>query len=152
MPFIVEFMLNFNSCNFFLGTNTSVKFVAKIARFFRGQIDPWIIFGRDMLNFIAGLAQWRGLAQTLLSFYDYSMPLIMKVLFCRHTVNEKEISFSSICHVVLHNRERLFPFSFTQNRVIFNPLTPRSYQHEISPNKILTLSSKQLMRIFKLIR
>ena len=87
-----------------------------------------------------------------LSIYDYSMPLIMKVLFCRHTVNEKEISFSSICHVVLHNRERLFPFSFTQNRVIFNPLTPRSYQHEISPNKILTLSSKQLMRLFKLIR
>ena len=73
--------------------------------------------------------------------YDYSMPLIMKVLFCRYTVYKKEISFSSICHVVLHNRERLFPFSFTQNRVIFNPLTPRSYQHEISPNKILTLSS-----------
>ena len=87
-----------------------------------------------------------------LSFYDYSMPLIMKVLFCRYTVYKKEISFSSICHVVLHNRERLFPFSFTQNRVMFNPLTPRSYQHEISPNKILTLSSKQLMRIFKLIR
>ena len=73
--------------------------------------------------------------------YDYSMPLIMKVLFCRYMVNEIEISFSSICHVVLHNRERLFPFSFTQNRVMFNPLTPRSYQHEISPNKILTLSS-----------
>ena len=84
--------------------------------------------------------------------YDYLMPLIMKVLFCRHMVNEKEISFPSICHVVLHNRERLFPFSFTQNRVIFNPLTARSYQHEISPNKILTLSSKQLMRLFKLIR
>ena len=84
--------------------------------------------------------------------YDYSMPLIMKVLFCRYMVNEIEISFSSICHVVLHNRERLFPFSFTQNRVMFNPLTLRSYQHETSPNKILTLSSKQLMRIFKLIR
>ena len=41
-------------------------FVAKIARLFRGQIDPSIIFGRDILNFIAGLAQWRGLAQTLL--------------------------------------------------------------------------------------
>ena len=49
----------------FLGTNTSVKFVAKIARLFRGQIDPLIIFGRDILNFIVGLAQWRGLAQTL---------------------------------------------------------------------------------------
>ena len=84
--------------------------------------------------------------------YDYSMPLIMKVLFCRYTVYKNEISFSSICHVVLHNRERLFPFSFTQNRVMFNPLTLRSYQHETSPNKILTLSSKQLMRIFKLIR
>ena len=84
--------------------------------------------------------------------YDYLMPLIMKVLFCRYTVYKKEISFSSICHVVLHNRERLFPFSFTQNRVMFNPLTLRSYQHETSPNKILTLSSKQLMRIFKLIR
>ena len=65
MPFIVEFTLNFNSCIIFLGTNTSVKFVAKIARLFRGQIDPLIIFGRDILNFIAGLAQWRGLAQTL---------------------------------------------------------------------------------------
>lgn len=32
----VEFQL----LQFFLGTNTSVKFVAKIARFFRGQIDP----------------------------------------------------------------------------------------------------------------
>ena len=50
---------------FFLGTNTSVKFVAKIARLFRGQIDPFIIFGWDILNFIAGLVQWRGLAQTL---------------------------------------------------------------------------------------
>ena len=87
-----------------------------------------------------------------LSIYDYSMPLIMKVLFCRYTVYKKEISFSSICHVVLHNRERLFPSVSHKNRVIFNPLTPRSYQHEISPNKILTLSSKQLMRLFKLIR
>ena len=42
-------------------------FVAKIARFFRGQIDPLIIFGRDILNFIAGLVQWRGLAQTLVT-------------------------------------------------------------------------------------
>ena len=49
----------------FLGTNTSVKFVVKIARLFRGQIDPLIMFGRDILNFIAGLAQWRSLAQTL---------------------------------------------------------------------------------------
>ena len=87
-----------------------------------------------------------------LSIYDYSMPLIMKVLFCRYTVYKKEISFSSICHVVLHNRERLFPSVSHKNRVIFNPLTPRSYQHKISPNKILTLSSKQLMRLFKLIR
>ena len=63
-PFIVEFTSNFNSC-IFLGTNTPVKFVAKIARLFRGQIDPLIIFGRDILNFIAGLAQWHGLAQTL---------------------------------------------------------------------------------------
>ena len=44
----------------------AVKFVAKIARLFRGQIDPLIIFGWDILNFIAGLAQWRGLPQTLL--------------------------------------------------------------------------------------
>ena len=87
-----------------------------------------------------------------LSIYDYSMPLIMKVLFCRYTVYKKEISFSSICHVVFHNRERLFPSVSHKNRVIFNPLTPRSYQHKISPNKILTLSSKQLMRLFKLIR
>ena len=87
-----------------------------------------------------------------LSIYDYSMPLIMKVLFCRYTVYKKEISFSSICHVVLQNRERLFPSVSHKNRVIFNPLTPRSYQHKISPNKILTLSSKQLMRLFKLIR
>ena len=41
-------------------------FVAKIACLFRGQIDPLIIFGRDILNFIVGLAQWRGLVQTLL--------------------------------------------------------------------------------------
>ena len=65
VPFIVEFTLNFNSCIFFLGTNTSVKLVAKITCLFRGQIDSLIIFGRDILNFIAGLAQWRGLAQTL---------------------------------------------------------------------------------------
>ena len=32
------------------------------------------------------------------------------------------------------------------------PLTPRSDQHESSPCDILTLNSKQLMRIFKLIR
>ena len=58
--------LHRNSCIIFLGTNTSVKFVAKIAHLFRGQIDPLIIFGRDILNFIAGLAQWRSLAQTLI--------------------------------------------------------------------------------------
>ena len=65
MPFIVEFSSNINSC-IFGRRNTSVKFVAKIARLFREQIDPLIIFGRDILNFIAGLGQWRGLAQTLL--------------------------------------------------------------------------------------
>ena len=65
MPFIVEFSSNINSC-IFGRRNTSVKFVAKIAHPFRGQIDPLIIFGRDILNFIAGLGQWRGLAQTLL--------------------------------------------------------------------------------------
>ena len=32
-----------------------------------------------------------------------------------------------------------------------NLLTPRSDQYETSPSDILTLSSKQLMRIFKLI-
>ena len=62
MPLIVEFTSNFNSYIFW-GTNTSVKFDAKITRLFRGQIDPLIILGRDILNFIAGLAQWRGLAQ-----------------------------------------------------------------------------------------
>ena len=61
---MVEFTSNFNSC-IFLGTNTPVKFVAKVACLFRGQIDPLIIFGRDILNFIAGLARWRGLSQTL---------------------------------------------------------------------------------------
>lgn len=30
----------------------------------RWQIDPFIIFSRDDWNIIAGLAQWRGLAQT----------------------------------------------------------------------------------------
>ena len=33
-----------------------------------------------------------------------------------------------------------------------NPSTSRSDQHETSPYNILTLSSKQVMRIFKLIR
>ena len=33
-----------------------------------------------------------------------------------------------------------------------NPLTPRSDQHETSPCNILTLSGKQAMRIFKLLR
>ena len=33
-----------------------------------------------------------------------------------------------------------------------NPLTPRSDQHETSPYNILTLSSKQVMRIFRLIK
>ena len=59
-----QIYIEFNSC-IFGGTNTSVKFVAKITRLFRGQIDPLIIFGRDILTFIVGLAQWRGLAQTL---------------------------------------------------------------------------------------
>ena len=35
---------------------------------------------------------------------------------------------------------------------LLHPLTPRIDQHETSPNNILTLPSKQLMRIFKLIR
>ena len=34
----------------------------------------------------------------------------------------------------------------------FHPLTPKNDQHETSPYNILTLSSKHLMRIFKLIR
>ena len=33
-----------------------------------------------------------------------------------------------------------------------NPLTPRSDKHETSPCNIHTLISKQVMRIFKLIR
>ena len=53
--------------------HTSVKFAAKITRLFRGQIDPLIIFGRDILNFIAGLAQWRGLAQTLTRLQMYNL-------------------------------------------------------------------------------
>ena len=35
---------------------------------------------------------------------------------------------------------------------VFYPLTPGIDQHETSPYNILTLSSKQRMRIFKLIR
>ena len=34
----------------------------------------------------------------------------------------------------------------------FNPFTPRSDEHETSPYNFLTLSSKQPIRIFKLIR
>ena len=34
----------------------------------------------------------------------------------------------------------------------FHPLTPKNDQHETSPYNILTLSSKNLMRIFELIR
>ena len=76
MPFIVEFTLNFNSCIiyfiFFGGEGGTKylpvsKFVEKIARLFRGQIDPLIMFGWGILNFIAGLVQWRGLAQTLVT-------------------------------------------------------------------------------------
>ena len=50
---------NFSTLAFFGGgggTNTSVKFVAKITCLFRRQIDPLIIFGPAILNFIAGLA------------------------------------------------------------------------------------------------
>ena len=36
--------------------------------------------------------------------------------------------------------------------VVVNPLTPRIDQHETSPCNILTLSGKQAMRIFKLLR
>ena len=36
--------------------------------------------------------------------------------------------------------------------IAFNPLTPRSDQHVISPYNLHTLSSKQVMRIPKLIR
>ena len=36
--------------------------------------------------------------------------------------------------------------------LLLNPLSPRSDQHETSPHDILKLSSRQLMRIFKLIR
>ena len=60
-----QIYIEFQLLHFLGGTNTSVKFVTKITRLFRGQIDPLIIFGWDILNFIAGLAQWRGLAQTL---------------------------------------------------------------------------------------
>ena len=34
---------------------------------------------------------------------------------------------------------------------MFNPLTPKSDQHETSPHDILISPSKQVMRIFKLI-
>ena len=69
----------------FLGTNTSVKFVVKIARLFRGQIDPLIMFGWDILNFIVGLVQWRGLAQTLVSLRKFSLRVLLaadKPFFC----------------------------------------------------------------------
>ena len=45
----------------------------------------------------------------------------------------------------------LSPYNITPESNI-NSLTPRSDQHETSPSNILTLSSKQVMRIFKLIR
>ena len=60
-PTYIEFQLLH-----FLGRHkTSVKFVAKIAHLFMGQIDPLIILGRGILHFIVGLAQWYSLAQTL---------------------------------------------------------------------------------------
>ena len=43
------------------------------------------------------------------------------------------------------------PYNITPEANI-NSLTPRSDQHETSPSNILTLSSKQVMRIFKLMR
>ena len=51
-----------------------------------------------------------------------------------------------------YNSEALKFTSVSYFHIPFNPLTPRSDQHETSPYNILTLSSKQLMRIFKLIR
>lgn len=37
-------------------------------------------------------------------------------------------------------------------KVFINPLTPQSDYHETSPYNIQTLTSKQVMRIFKLIK
>ena len=60
-------MVEFTSklLHYFFGHKYFSKICCKIARLFSGQIDPLIIFGRDILNFIVGLAQWRGLAKTL---------------------------------------------------------------------------------------
>ena len=45
-------------------------------KFWRGQIVPLTVFLRDNFNCSAGLAQWRGLAQTL-------MLCVQEFLFCR---------------------------------------------------------------------
>ena len=54
VPFIVELSSNINIC-IFGRRNTSVKFVAKIARLFRGQIDPLIIFWTGHFKFHCGI-------------------------------------------------------------------------------------------------
>ena len=50
-----------------------------------------------------------------------------------------------------HNNYNCNIYNFFNYVSVFNPLTPRSDQHETSPHNILISPSKQVMRIFKLI-
>ena len=75
-------------------------------------------------------------------FQEHVSPKVWLQL-CRHlpshTTGKKNKTIQHHCHHPLFHQP-------------FNPLTPRSDSHVTSPYNIHTLSSKQVMRIFKLIR
>ena len=69
-----------------------------------------------------------------------------------HFLLRNRIRFITPFHTFNHNFLQKGHTVAVKNYQTFNPLTPRSDQHETSPRNILTLSSKQLMRMFILMR
>ena len=53
--------------------------------------------------------------------------------------------------IILHMRSNQYPTNKFEVLHLTNPLTPRSDKHVTSPYNIYTLSSKQVVRLLKLI-
>ena len=118
------------ACNFCTEINLFMcaSFWAFSPKFWRGQIVPLAIFLRDNFNCSAGLAQWRGLAQTLrMSLVSISKPVVFLFYIVVYILSELCCCYNfdwCLCYLLLfylpQSQQSVTCQNFTVSEVVAN--------------------------------
>ena len=85
-------------------------------------------------------------------FFCCFFPYGLSLFYLRRRLLEIAVSLTKVSPSSLASCTSQPFLSHTPLPRFFNPLTPSSDKHEISPNNINTLFGKQVMSIFKIVR